>query len=163
MWGSWAILRDYFFLLRKTLPCGSPSPDLYKEKLVQGWERELIHFKEDRPAALVSGDRFLWNIILIKNACVKPLRIKRCVQQHFLSSCKQEGKTNVASYSASLCPIICWLFYISEMVSIYDFELGRSGYFLFLKKSVPLANLEIQKLNAHTHTQPFYKKMSKSN
>lgn len=26
----------FFFLLRKTPPCGSPSPDLYKEKLAQG-------------------------------------------------------------------------------------------------------------------------------
>lgn len=28
----------FFFLLRKTPPCGSPNPDLYKEKLVQGWD-----------------------------------------------------------------------------------------------------------------------------
>lgn len=28
--------KGFFFLLRKTPPCGSPSPDLYKEKLAQG-------------------------------------------------------------------------------------------------------------------------------
>lgn len=123
--------KGLFFPFKKNTPCGSPSQDLYKEKLVQSWVGELIHFKEDRPAALVSGDRFLWNIILIKNACVKPLRIKHCVQQHVLSSCMWERKTNATTlilFTSSLAGCSTFL-----KLSLSLTLIKRELFFLFVK------------------------------
>lgn len=114
-WESHAILRDYFFPCKKNRTL---CPDLYKEKLVQGSDLELIHFKKELPPALLSGDRSLWNIILIKNACVKPLRREACVHQCFLMLLHVSRKTNVASL-VLFTPIICWLADLSEMISFY--------------------------------------------